>query len=197
MNGFEFVETTWKHNSNVAAMFWSPWAQFDASDRRFNPADIFWVFFFFFLLLCPLGQNIIPIWNESKWNTIMLMIAIPTAKFMFVCQWGGALKRQKIKSLYITRKRKKSQHSSTNRLYIHTQVVVSLTLCPNHCYFFFSRGHRRTKRWLEIQQPTIRSLANCHLSFHICSVQDILPFQMKKYFLSILCTAYCSNASDW
>lgn len=66
----------------------------------------------------------------------MLMITIPTAKFMFVCQWGGALKRQKIKSLYITRKRKKSQHSSTNRLYIHTQVVVSLTLCQIIVIFF-------------------------------------------------------------
>lgn len=108
--------------------------------------QIFFEFFFFFLLLCPLGQNIIPIWNESKWNTIMQMIAIPTAKFMFVGQWGGALKRQKIKLLYITRKRKKSQHSSTNRLYIHTQVVVSLTLCPNQCFFSFlqrSSAHKK------------------------------------------------------
>lgn len=168
-----------KHNSNVAAMFWSPWAQFDASDRRFNPADIFWVVFFFFLLLCPLGQNIIPIWNKSKWNTIMLMITISTAKF--VCMPMGRRTQETQNQVVIYYKKKEEIVTQFNKSFVHTYASCreSHTL-PNH-FFFPPRGHRQAKGDLRYSQRFGRWPTVIWVSIYAL-YRTYFPFGWKSIF---------------
>lgn len=193
MSGFELVKRTRKHSNNVAARPWSPWAQFDASDRRFNPADTFEVFAFFFSFFVH-GDKLLFQFEMNNKKHNRTNDNYPYCKSSCLNANGAVHSRETENEavLYITRKGRDRNTVQQIVLYIHTQVV--LNLCQ-FAFFFLQRSSAH-KRWLEIQ-PTIRSLANCHLRFHISSVQDILPFQMKKYFLSILCTAYCSNALDW
>lgn len=138
-------------------------------------------------------------WNQM--NSIRLIISIPTAKMTAGCEWGAALERerQKTKGFYITRKKK---GRNRNTVYVICLYIRKLSWVLHFAkLFFFPEVIDTQKRWHEAQRSQrFGRWASCHLSllsFHICSVQDILPFQMKKYFLSILCTAYCSNASDW
>lgn len=138
MNGFEFVETTWKHNSNVAAMFWSPWAQFDASDRRFNPADIIWVLFIYFFTSLSIGTK----YNSNlKWIQMKYHNANDSYPYcnVYVCMPMGRCTQETENQVVIYYKKKEEIATQFNKSFVHTYASCreSHTL-PKSLLFFFS-----------------------------------------------------------
>lgn len=66
---------------------------------------------------------------KPKWNSITLELTIPTAKFMFVCRWGGALRTDRKSSRYILQEKGRNRNTVQQIVCTQTQVVVSRTRC--------------------------------------------------------------------
>lgn len=151
----------------------------DASDRRFNPADIFWLLFFPSL---SIGTK----YNSNlKWIQIKCHDAnvnYPYCK-VHVCMPMGRCTQETENQVVIYYKKKEEIATQFNKSFVHTYIrkLSWVSHFAKSFFFFFPRGHRHAKGDLRYSRRLGRWPTVIWVSIYAL-YRTYFPFRWKSIF---------------